>query len=182
MDTHTDSARSSMGFRSVAELRELDDVLVLDPDSTLIGRDVVVGAGTVVYPGVVLEATDGGTISVGAGVFLGPGGVTVIAERGTVVSIGDGARIRAGAWIEGPATIGAGAQVLGTVQARDVVLAGGGSFREPDPDRRGAVVKGTGRLHGSRIGIGEVIELGRAAHAVERQRAHHAGSPGPGVA
>lgn len=198
-----DDARRDAGFLTVAEvLGLLPEVRVLDPGSVLIGADVALAAGTVLYPGTVLETRAGGSITVGSGVRLGPGCVTVVATTarvtigsgaelgpgpvtitatGSDVRVGDSARLSGGCLVEGPAVLGAGAQVLGAVAVRDAVLAAGGDHREADPDRRAGVVKGIGRVHGARVGVGEVV-VGRggvpsAPLVVERQRAHHPEAP-----
>lgn len=197
-----DAVRRAGGFLPVAEVVDLmPEVLVLDPWSVLIGDGVSVEAGAVLSPGTVLETRDGGSITVGAGARLGPGAVVIVATAarvtigsdvevgpgsvtitatGSDVDVGDGARLSGGCAVEGPAVLGVGAQVLGAVSVRDVVLAAGGDHREPDPDRRAGVVKGVGRVHGARVGVGEVV-VGRAtpttALVVERQRAHHPEAP-----
>jgi carbonic anhydrase/acetyltransferase-like protein (isoleucine patch superfamily) len=195
----SDDVRRAAGFRTVAEVEALlPRVLVLDPGSVLIGIGVRVADGVVLYPGTVLETRGAGTIEIGSEARIGPGPVSVLADGGAVVidggaqlgpgavtvttipgadvSVGSGARVFGGASVEGPATIGAGAQVLGAVAVRDVVLEGGGTHAEPDPDRRAAVVKGTGRVHGVRLRVGEVVVAGAASAVVERQRAHHPGA------
>jgi carbonic anhydrase/acetyltransferase-like protein (isoleucine patch superfamily) len=197
-----DDARRAAGFLTVAEvLGLLPEVRVLDPSSVLIGTDVTLAAGAVLYPGTVLETRAGGSITVGSGVRLGPGCVTVVATTarvtigcgaelgpgpvtitatGSDVRVGDGARLSGGCLVEGPAVLGAGAQVLGAVAVRDAVLAAGGDHREADPDRRAGVVKGIGRVHGARVGVGEVVVGGGVPSAplvVERQRAHHPEAP-----
>ena len=197
-----DDVRRAAGYRTVAEVAALAPrVAVLDPGSTLVGGAVELGDGVVLYPGVVLFAcgagsvtigagtvlgpgpvsviADGGRVSIGAGVVLGPGGVTIVARRDTAVEVGDSARLHGGAFVEGPASLGAGAQLLGTVAVRDVVLEGGEDHAASDPDARGGVVKGSGRVHGARVGVGEVVGVGAGArpeaatHEVDRQRAHH---------
>ncbi|ROP65986.1 MULTISPECIES: hypothetical protein [unclassified Curtobacterium] len=194
-----DAVRRAAGFRTVTEVAALaPGVLVLDPGSVLIGLGVSLGTGVVLYPGAVLETRDTGTIEVAAGVRVGPGPVTIVADGASVsvgadaelgpggvtvsavsadVVVGAGARLRGGAVVEGPAHLGPGAQVLGTVAARDVVLEGGGTFTEPDPDRRAAVLKGAGRVHGVRVAAGEVIAAGTVPHTVERQRKYHPAAP-----
>lgn len=197
-----DDARRAAGFLTAAEvLGLLPEVRVLDPGSVLIGTDVALAAGAVLYPGTVLETRAGGSITVGSGVRLGPGCVTVVATTarvtigsgaelgpgpvtitatGSDVRVGDSARPSGGCHVEGPAVLGTGAQVLGAVAVRDAVLAAGGDHREADPDRRAGVVKGIGRVHGARVGVGEVVVGGGAPSAplvVERQRAHHPEAP-----
>jgi len=189
-----DEVRRAAGFRTVDEVAALaPSVLVLDPASTLIGTGVSIERGVLVFPGTTLETRSGGTIAIRTGARLGPGPVTIVAEGPHVevgraelgpgavtvvaahapVTVGDGARLSGGCVVEGPATIGAGAQVLGTVALRSVELGAGGGRREPDPDRRGAVVKGAGRVHGIQLGQGEVVVGRTEVSAPERQRAHH---------
>ncbi|WP_412161176.1 hypothetical protein [Curtobacterium flaccumfaciens] len=201
-----DIARRSAGFLTVHEATALaPDVRVLDPGSVLIGAGVSVRPGAVLYPSTTLETRDGGVISVASGARLGPGPVTIVASAATVhigegaelgpgpvtivadgsdVVIGGRARLTAGCLVEGPARIGAGAQVLGPVSVRDVELEDGGDHREPDPDHRGGVVKGTGPVRDVRVGLGEVV-VGGVAHAgeasgrprIERQRTYHPDAP-----
>jgi len=203
-----DEVRRAAGFFTVQETAALAPrVAVLDPGSVLVGRGVVLADDVVLYPGVVLETRGSGCVEVGAGARLGPGAVGVVADGGAVrigaqaqigpgavtitasegadVVVGAGSRVLGGAQVEGPARIGDGAQVLGAVSVRDVVLDGGGTHAEPDPDRRGAVVKGAGRVHGARLAVGEVVAVGAGPWVVERQRAYHpgaAGDPGAGAA
>lgn len=202
-----DAVRLAAGFLTVAEVAALaPGVLVLDPGSVLVGRGVAIGDGAVLYPGTALETrgaaarsgsidiargvrvgpgpvtivADDASVTIGEGALLGPGGVTLTAEHDDIV-VGAGARLRGGAVVEGPARLGPGTQVLGAVAARDVVLEGGETFAEPDPDRRGAVVKGAGRVHGVRVATGEVVVAGAgvgvAPFVVERQRTHHPTAP-----
>ncbi|OII12807.1 hypothetical protein BIU97_02355 [Curtobacterium sp. MCBA15_009] len=166
--------------------------VVLHPSTTLETRDggtIVVETGARLGPGPVTVVAHGSHVRVGGGAELGPGPVTITAYRSEVtaasvdtvvdVAIGAAARLRGGCVVEAPADIGAGAQVLGSVSLRDAVLAAGGDHREPDPDRRAGVVKGTGRVHGVRIGVGEVAVVtgGSTPPEVERQRAHHPDAP-----
>ncbi|MBF4628710.1 hypothetical protein [Curtobacterium flaccumfaciens] len=201
-----DIARRAAGFLTVHEVTALaPDVRVLDPGSVLIGAGVSVRPGAVLHPSTTLETRDGGVISVASGALLGPGPVTIVASAATVhigegaelgpgpvtivadgsdVVIGGRARLTAGCLVEGPARIGVGAQVLGPVSVRDVELEDGGDHREPDPDHRGGVVKGTGQVRGVRVGLGEVV-VGGVMHGggtpgrprIERQRLHHPDAP-----
>lgn len=201
-----DDARRAAGFLPVREVVALlPGVRVIDPASVLIGAGVSVLPGAVLYPSTTLETRHGGAITVAAGARLGPGPVTVVVSAATVhigegaelgpgpvtvvadgsdVVVGGRARLTTGCVVEGPARIGAGAQVLGPVSVRDVELEDGGDHREPDPDHRGGVVKGTGPVRGVRVGLGEVV-VGGVVHAggspgqprVERQRTYHPDAP-----
>ncbi|MEV0736930.1 hypothetical protein AB0I51_13380 [Streptomyces sp. NPDC050549] len=194
MDEH----RRRNGFLTLAGMAVLAETnTVFDPFSTLIADDAVIGEGNIFFPGVVVQC-DGGTCSIGSGntlhsstlviaandgrieigneCSLGPGGVQIKADQpGSVVSVGNRARLLNGAEIVGAGVIGDGAQVLGAISARSVRLAGGDDFTGTDPDRRGAVLKGAGLARGIRLEAGEVVNgLGDfAAASVERQLAYH---------
>lgn len=191
-----DDARRAAGYLTVDELlAALPDVLVLDPAGTLVSPGVVVAPGAVLYPGVVLAATDaavtvgageywpgtrivarrGARVTVGAGCLF-EGGVTVRAEGpGRTVRIGDGCRLTNGVELLADADLGDGAQILGRITAADVVLAAGGSYADPDPDARAAVLKGFGTARGLRLGVGDVVDgAGDFARApVRRQAEYH---------
>jgi len=194
MDEH----RRRNAFLTLAEMAALAGTnTVFDPFSTLIARDAVIGEGNTFFPGVVVQC-DGGTCSIGSGntfypstlviavnggridigdaCSLGPGGVQIKANQpGSVLSVGNRARLLNGAEIVGSSAIGDGAQVIGTISAQSVQLAGGDDFTGPDPDRRGAVLKGAGLARGTRLQAGDVVNgLGDfAAATVERQLAYH---------
>jgi hypothetical protein len=196
-----DEHRDALGYLSVDATCELAGrgVRVLDPNSTLIARSVVIGAGTVVYPGVViscdadsavrvgercvlypgcvLEAREAGRIVIGDGVELGPGGVTIRAFGSTdVIELDELVRIGGNCELTGACELGRGAQILGPVSARSVRLAGGlGGYRWPAPDQRGAVLKGAGIADGTTLARGEVRSCRASfnAAATERQSSYH---------
>jgi acetyltransferase-like isoleucine patch superfamily enzyme len=174
-----DAARREAGFCTLDELAALArSCRILDPFSTLISRALEIAAGNVLYPGVVLQADPGaqvvigrqnifwpgaavvaraGRIVIGARNEFGPGGATVYLESDARIAIGDDGRYRDGAAIGAGCRLGNGAQVLGAVQAQDCELGDGGSHAEPDPDRRGGVLKGNGRARGLKVDQGMVI-------------------------
>ncbi|MFD8086604.1 hypothetical protein ACFV4F_33465 [Kitasatospora sp. NPDC059722] len=193
-----DEQRRTNGFRTLGEMAVLAETnTVFDPFSTLIARDAEIGEGNTFFPGVVVRcdggtcsigsgstfhpstlllAADGGRIVVGDGCSLGPGGVQIKANQpGSLLSVGDHARLLNGAEVVGSSVIGDGAQVIGAISAQSVRLAGGDDFTGPDPDRRGAVLKGSGLARGIRLAVGDVVNgLGDfAAAPVERQLAYH---------
>ena len=196
--------RHVSGFLTVADLLARDDLVVHDPFSVLISQGVRIGAGCVFYPNVIIECGDAtvevgrdnmfypgviviaaneAKVSVGDGCVFGPGGIQVKAvAAGTVLSIGNGVRLANGADVTGSSTLGDGSQVLGAITAIDIGLGAGGSFSEPDPDKRGAVMKGRGRAVGIRLSQGEVINGNGdfAAAPVERQLAYHPRSDSAG--
>ncbi len=197
-----DRQRQALGLMTIDAIRSLIDqgVTVLDPWSTVISSGVCIGVGTVLYPGVVLQkdpastlelgegnrlfagsvllALGGGHISVGEGCELGPGTVTIKANRPDVsIVVSDGVRLLNGCELVGTCFLGRGAQVLGTVSAQSVYLEGGlGGHDWPNPDERGAVIKGMGLARGVRLQRGEVVNVQGPGMPlqIERQSAYHA--------
>jgi hypothetical protein len=155
-----DRIRAEHGYLSLAETLALADTgsVVFDPFSLLVSRGVRIGGGNVFYPGVTLICNAGGTIVVGSHNQFGEGGFTARAEGGATIEIGDGGRYMLGASVTGPAQLGSGSQILGAIAVQDCVLGAGGTFRDPDPDARGAALKGVGRARGLRLARGQVIQ------------------------
>ncbi|WP_022908044.1 hypothetical protein [Curtobacterium sp. B18] len=193
-----DDARLAAGFLTPDDVAALaPDVLVLDPSSVLIGRSVRIEPGVVLYPGTVLEGRGTGTVVVRSGARLGPGPVTVVAHGADVeigpaelgpgsvtvvatdaadVVIGPGARLSGGCLVEGPATIGAGAQVIGPVSIRDVVLAAAPTGAPPTGTDAAPCPRFRQDL-GVRLGAGDVVVGRTEVSGVERQRGHHPDAP-----
>ncbi|WP_239070713.1 MULTISPECIES: hypothetical protein [unclassified Streptomyces] len=199
-----DRMRGASGFLTPAELLELADSgsVVLDPFSVILSKHVTIGPGNLFYPGVVIECDDeshcviggdnvfhggtriaasaGGSITIGDRSVIGEGGAQIKSTTAdSEVSIGDGVRIANGAELLGRSRVGTGCQILGPISARSVSLADGATHAHPNPDRRGAVLKGFGRAQDIRLGVGEVIngagDFGSAP--VERQRVYHPLAP-----
>jgi hypothetical protein len=198
-----DDDRRGHGFRNLAETMELAETnTIFDPFSTLIARDADIGSGNLFYPGVVVRLDGGacvigdknmfwpstiiiaardGRIRIGDGCSFGPGGARVLAYHpGAELRIDDRVRVLNGAEIVDSCHLGIGSQVLGAISARAVDLGGGGDFTEPNPDRRGAVLKGFGLARGTRLSIGEVMngEGDFTDAEIERQLAYHPRSGG----
>jgi len=170
MQLRHDEQRSALGFLTVAETDALTDggVRILDPYSTLVSRGVRIGPDTIVYPGVVMQrdaassltvgssnvlypgcllmAERGGRLAIGDNCELGPGGVQVKANMPDAeIVLGDRVRLLNGAELTGRSRLGHGAQIIGQVSAQSVQLGGGlGGYSWPDPDERGALLKGAG--------------------------------------
>lgn len=181
--SEVDHARKQQGFLSVAATAALTGrgATILDPHSTLVSEGVDLGAGVVVWPGVVLQISEKGELSVGAGTVLysgtrivARGGRVVIGQRveigeeggftikadkpGVVISIGNEARLLGGGSAMLDNTIGRGAQVLGPIRMQACRLEAGGSHADPDPDLRGGVLKGAGVARGLHVPQGGVIQ------------------------
>jgi carbonic anhydrase/acetyltransferase-like protein (isoleucine patch superfamily) len=197
----SDDVRRAEGFLTYGEVLALCDqgVHVLDPSSCLVSRGVSIGYGARIYPNVVLEARDAGMIVVGTGAVMfpgtlliasddgtirtgeacefGPGGVQVKANHpGAKIEIGNAVRLLNGCEVTGVSSLGDGAQVIGAIAAQSVRLGGGrGGYRWPEPDERGAVLKGAGLARELTLRAGDVLNLTRsfASAAVERQSAYH---------
>lgn len=196
--------RVARGFLTIGQSVQLGCRIgaLFDPFSTLISRHAEIGPDTIVYPGVTVEcdadsvcvlgagnilfpglritATAGGSVLIGGGNQLGEGGARISAHgTGTTVRIGDRARIDGGAHVTAGSVVGTGAQVLGPISARDVRLADGEDWTYPDPDMRGAVLKGHGTARGTMLAAGEVVNgNGEFVKApTERQRQYHPNAP-----
>jgi NDP-sugar pyrophosphorylase family protein len=199
-----DDQRSARGLRTVSELLELAETgtIILDPYSVLLGTLVRLGDGNVLYPGVVIEcdpdsecvlgsgntllpgtfiaASNGGSVVIGDNNRIGEGGARLMSgAAGKQLTVGHRTRISSSPVIVAPADLGDGCQVLGQITAQQVQLAGGADFSHPDPDHRGAVLKGFGKARALTVGVGEVINgSGDFATApLERQRTYHPGAP-----
>jgi bifunctional N-acetylglucosamine-1-phosphate-uridyltransferase/glucosamine-1-phosphate-acetyltransferase GlmU-like protein len=194
-----DRQRAEAGFLSLAATLDLiaRGNTIFDPASTLIGAAVTLGTGNVLYPGVVIETRDGGTVSlgdrnvcatgtriiavggaitIGSDNEFGDGGATLRVEgAGETLTIGDGGRYGGGAQLGGGSDLGSGSQVLGPITVRGCALGAGASYRHPDPDERGGVLKGVGMARGLTVARGEVVSTRPefAQARIERQRDHH---------
>jgi carbonic anhydrase/acetyltransferase-like protein (isoleucine patch superfamily) len=202
-----DGNRTALGFLTVQQTDELSDsgVRVLDPCSTLISARARIGAGTVIYPGVVIQCDEGSGLILGAdnvlfpGTFLlaanggsveaadncefGPGVVQVKANMpGSEIRIGNGVRLLNGCELTGRSSLGDGCQIIGPVMAQSVRLGGGlGGYRWPNPDERGALLKGSGLARDIVLERGEVASCqdSFADVAAVRQTCFHPGGMAP---
>lgn len=199
-----DAIRLRHGFMSVGELLELTNAgnAVLDPYSTLIAQGVQIGQDNVIYPGVtilrdstsacvlgsrntlwpstLILAADGGIVEIGDDNSIGQGGTQIKANRaGAHIAIGSGTRLLNGPELLGDTTVSDGCQVLGSIVVQSTYLGGGADHTAADPDRRGAVLKGSGLARGLKLDRGEVLNgSGEFRPAeVERQRAYHPDAP-----
>lgn len=176
-----DAVRVGEGFLSIAETIALGarGNVVLDPFSTLIGRDVRIGSGNRFHPNCVVACKPGasctigdennffsqtlidaanGAIQIGSRNRFGPGGFAAISDRGSgSIAIGNDGRYTSGVQVFAHTGIGDGCQVHGAISVADCVLAGGADHAHPDPDLRGAVLKGYGTARKLSVGAGQVI-------------------------
>jgi len=192
-----DAARHRLGFLSLADTLALArrGILMPDPDSVLISADVQVGDEAVLWPGVILQASAGGSIAVGGGTNLFPGtriaasggtvtigaeaeigeegGFTVKAGADDRIAIGDGARLLGGGSLALSNRIGRGAQILGPIRCQNCTLGDGGTHRHLEPDERGGVLKGSGVARGIAVPQGHVIQaFGLFAEADTRRQSY----------
>lgn len=199
----TDSVRRSLGFLTVDETLRLSavGVLIPDPASVLVSPGVELGEGVILWPGTILQVSGAGGVTVGAGTALFPGtrmvaaggrivigtqaeigeegGFTIKTDAGIAVEIGDGARLLGGGSLTGPNRIGRGAQILGPIRCQNCTLGNGGTYRDPEPDERGGVLKGSGVARAIEVPQGHVIQaFGLFAEGVLRRQSYFHPKPG----
>ncbi|WP_201838596.1 hypothetical protein [Microvirga zambiensis] len=198
-ETHAlgDEARRRLGFLSHAETAALAHrgVLLPFPDSVLVSQEVQVGEGVALWPNVVLQAQEGGGIVIGRETQIFPGarivasggvvrigalaeigeegGFTIKAGPGEIIEIGDGARLLGGGSLTLSNRIGRGAQILGPIRCQNCTLGDGNSYRDPDPNARGGVLKGAGVARNIDIPTGSVIQaFGLFAEGIVRPQSY----------
>jgi hypothetical protein len=192
-----DAAREHLGFLSEAEIIALSRLGILSPDpgSVLVSGDVRLAEDVVLWPNVILQISAGGRITIGPGTNLFPGtrivasggsvtvgagaeigeegGFTLKAGAGETIDIGDGARLLGGGSLTLSNRIGRGAQILGPIRCQNCLLGDGGTYRDPEPDARGGVLKGSGVARGIEVPQGHVIQaFGLFAEAVMRRQSY----------
>lgn len=199
MNEETVSARQSKSFLTIEEAIERYGAnnTILDFYSVLIGSNVSMGKGNIFYPDVIIECRDEGAVSIGddnvfyPGTFIlsndgpirigdsnefGTSGCTIKTFKAdTSVVIGNGGRYCDGVSISGATNLGSGSQIMGAIVAQNCSLEAGGTYLEPDPDKRAGVLKGFGLARNIKIGIGQVVNgSGNFADApVEWQQQYH---------
>ena len=137
------------------------------------GGTIAIGAGTEVFPGSRLVAS-GGSIMVRTQAEIGEeGGFTLKTAHGDAIEIGAGARLLGGGSLTLTNRIGRGAQILGPIRCQNCTLGDGGTYRDPKPDERGGVLKGSGVARGLHVPQGHVIQaFGLFAEAEMRRQSH----------
>jgi carbonic anhydrase/acetyltransferase-like protein (isoleucine patch superfamily) len=192
-----DEARKRLGFLSqdgtIALARH--GALLPDPSSVLISADVRLAEDVVLWPNVILQISEGGSLTIARGTNLFPGtrivaaggsvtigagteigeegGFTIRAGAGETIGIGDGARLLGGGSLTLSNRIGRGAQILGPIRCQNCRLSDGGTYRDPEPDERGGVLKGSGIARGIEVPQGHVIQaFGLFGEAVTRRQSY----------
>ena len=196
---HTmDETRAQSGFMILAQIMTLAQTnTIYDPFSTLISASAQIGRGNMFYPGTIIEIrnqgmivigdensffvgtsllADHGNIQIGSRNELGDGGLRIKANTPDVlIMIADNGRYRNNAEITGRCTFGSGTQVLGAIAVLNCTLGAGDSYRDPDPEQRGGVLKGFGNARNLTVPRGQVINgLGIFSQsALESQLVYH---------
>ncbi|MCJ9751405.1 AraC family transcriptional regulator [Neorhizobium sp. BETTINA12A] len=197
--TFIDDVRRENGFLTIGEIGGLVSKanIVFDPFSVLISRYVEIGTGNTFYPCVTilcaqdadLAIADGNTfhsnslfeatagkIVIGSSNQFGEGGFTAKANReGALISFGDNGRYINGCSVFGHSSLGSGSQIIGAIAVDSCSLEAGASYRDPEPDRRAALLKGFGPAKGLTVPVGAVIN-GKGSflpEAIERQSNYH---------
>lgn len=134
------------------------------------GGTVIVGDRVTIFPGTVIEARGSGAIiEIGHDVEIGPGSITLRANRaGSQMTIGDGARISGFVELMGSSSLGTGTQVFGSpLTLVGASLEAGETWRCPDPGARGAVAKGCGKVIDLSVARGCTAVCGSVSSHVE---------------
>ncbi|MBA1157089.1 hypothetical protein [Microvirga mediterraneensis] len=196
-DLRNDEAQQRLGFLSREETAALGHrgILLPDPGSVLVSPGVRLDEDVVLWPGVILQASSHGRIAIGPGTNLFPGtrvvasggavtigsgaeigeegGFTIKAGVGDTIAIGNGTRLLGGGSLTLTNRIGRGAQILGPIRCQNCTLGDGGTYRDPEPDERGGVLKGSGVARGIAIPQGHVIQaFGLFHEAVMRRQSY----------
>ena len=136
------------------------------------GGRIRIGEGCTLYTATRMVAS-GGPIDVGAGCKIGEeGGFTLKTERpDQSIHIGNGARLLGGGSLTLDNRLGDGAQILGPIRVQNCILGSGGTYREPEPNLHGGVLKGSGVARGLDVPTGMAIQaFGLFSEALLRQQ------------
>lgn len=194
---YADRTRERLGYIGVSEIIADTRNTVIDPYSVLISKHVQIGTGNVFYPGVRIDAepgstqignnnrffegsridaTRGGRLVIGDDNAIGPHAVALLVNRaGAVTTIGNRTRLLGRVDIIGTCVLEDGSQIIGDISAMNIMLSGGDDHGGPDPDLRGAVLKGRGRASSITLSRGKVIngDGDFALAPVEDQSVYH---------
>jgi carbonic anhydrase/acetyltransferase-like protein (isoleucine patch superfamily) len=197
--TDIDERRREQGLLDIEQMLKLIQfgITVHDPFSTLISIAAKLASGTIIYPNCMILCgeqgsvslaqnnvlnpstilnAEAGSINIGSNNTFGPGGftATAMAPAETVI-IGNHGRYNNGASVYGNSTLGDGSQILGQISVDSCSLGAGDSFKGPNPDKRGAVLKGFGRAKNLNLETGDVIQAFGMFEQdkIERQTIYH---------
>ena len=197
-----DELRRAQGLLTIAEVMALirSGNVIYDPFSVLIARGCEIGRDNVLFPctylfrsaGCTLTVGDGnvfhtntvfaaeaGDIRIGSGNQFGEGGFAAKANRdGAGIRIGDGGRYLGGGSAYGNCDFGSGTQILGAITVDNCQLEAGESYRGPDPDSRGGLLKGLGSARGLTVPTGRVIAGNGVFRAEDMQLQSYFHPPG----
>ncbi|GLS18328.1 hypothetical protein GCM10007874_13450 [Labrys miyagiensis] len=186
-----DDLRRAQNLLTIEEVVRLIEAgnRIYDPYSALISARAQIGGGNTIFPCVYLlceaagELTIGdrnifhtntlveaslGAIVIGSGNQFGEGGFTAKANRpGAHILIGDTGRYQNGAAVFGESELGSGSQLLGAITVDSCRLEAGDTFRDPDPDLRAGLLKGSGVARNITVPRGKVI-LGVGTFSAEK--------------
>lgn len=190
-------SRIAMGYLPLEDMLDLATRnMISDPFSVLVSNHVTIGQDNIFMPGCVINAhvdapihigdrnrfdavtrmdAISGPINIGHDNIMADGMVILRSNTDEArITIGDNTRINGHVSLFGRCDIGSGCQVLGDIKAISCQLGAGGNFQEADPDKRGAVLKGSGTAKNIHLAIGEVMNgQGHFDVPVERQLSYH---------
>lgn len=192
--------RQSNGLLTPDELLALstNGNVIHDPFSTLISRRASLGTGNTIYPNVIINCGEQGTIVIGNDNLLFPD-TLMTASTGTIdignanqfgeqgisiradspndrIRIGNSGRYMNGIQLLGECDLGSGSQLLGgPLVIQNCSLEAGGSWQSDDPNTRAGLIKGTGFARGLKVLRGEVVNGRRilTQDQIELQIIHH---------
>jgi hypothetical protein len=169
--------RRDLELLTIEEMLESTNTF-LDPSSILISRNVIIGKGNIFYSSTVLQTIEqgritlgdnntftpnvffyvSGTVMLGSHNLFGDGGVTARVPAGETLRVGNHGRYINGVALTGNNTLGDGSQIIGPIRVQSCLLASGKDFNHPEPDERGAVLKGYGLARNIGLKRGQVID------------------------
>lgn len=172
--------RKKNGFYTIDELCELTENYFVDYFSVIISRNVSLGSKNSFYPGTAIicdstskitignsntfmnsmyiEAKNNANIKIGNNNIFDHGPVSIKCNiiNGKIL-IEDNCRLDGKINIFGNCVFENGSQVLGTINVYNCKLRGGGSYLEPDPEKRAGLLKGIGTARNIIVNCGQVL-------------------------
>lgn len=176
-----DDIRRARGLMTIGDIQDLVQRgnVIFDPFSVLISAKARIGTGNIIFPCVFLLCSEDGDLSIGgnntffsnsfveavsgpvvigSGNQFGEGGFTAKTNRpGASITVGDNGRYLNGAAVFGETVLGTGSQILGAVTVDSCHLQAGQSWKDPDPELRAGLLKGSGSARNLTVPAGQVI-------------------------